>query len=364
MKKEKKMAILYKSIAEELKIQIDTYIQDGINKLPTEYELCEKYHVSRQTIRQALLLLESENLISRKQGSGIYITGKLSDPNRNKIYILISSDQDYIYPTLLLDIHSILSQNGFSEEIYTTDNRVSRETELLQSFLTNPPRGIIVEGCRSALPNPNLHLYKQLQEKGTFVISLFNRYQNFDCTYLKGDNVFGSSLLVQHLYEEGHTQIGGIFKSDDLQGLERYEGLVKSMQQLGLPILDEQIGWFNSADLYRLRTQRDTSFLKTILKEALSKCTAVICYNDEIAYWLIKELNQFGYHLPEDMAITAFDNTYLSNRGILSITTLSHKNHEIGTLVAEMAIEKAKGLPVFSQEIPFSLNIKQSTQNH
>lgn len=356
------MAILYKSIASEIKTLIENNIASGIDRLPTEKELCKQYHVSRQTIRAALLLLEQEDLIEKRQGSGIYITGKLSDPDRNKIYILISNDEDYIYPDVLERIHLILKKHGFFDEVFVTDNRVCKETEYLLSFLSNPPRGLIVEGCCSARPNPNRFLYEQLEKKGTFVIFLFNYYQNLGSfSYIKDDNAYGSSLLAHHLYEEGHRKIGGIFKSDDLQGPERYLGFVETMNQLGVDIPDEQIAWFDSEKLNNLRKHRDTSFLKEILQKSLSDCTAVICYNDEIAYWLIKELNQAGFHLPEDMAVTAFDNTYLSNRGILSITTLSHQMHEMSTLVAEAAIKKAKGLPVVSQEIPFSLNIKQST---
>ena len=356
------MAILYKSIASELKIQIEKNIASGIDHLPTEKELCKQYHASRQTIRTALSLLQQEDLIEKRQGSGIYITGKLSDPEKNRIHILISNDEDYIYPDVLERIHLVLKKNGFSDEVFVTENRVSKETEYLLSFLSDPPRGLIVEGCCSARPNPNRYLYEQLVKKGTFIIFLFNYYQNFDSfTYIKDDNAYGSSLLARHLYEEGHRKIGGIFKSDDLQGPERYLGFVETMNQLGVNILDEQIGWFDSEKLNNLRKHRDTSFLKEILQKSLSDCTAVICYNDEIAYWLIKELNQAGFHLPEEMAVTAFDNTYLSNRGILSITTLSHQMHEMSTLVAEAAIKKAKGLPVLSQEIPFSLNIKQST---
>ena len=51
------MAILYKSIASELKILIEKNIASGIDQLPTEKELCKQYHASRQTIRTALSLL-------------------------------------------------------------------------------------------------------------------------------------------------------------------------------------------------------------------------------------------------------------------------------------------------------------------
>lgn len=133
------------------------------------------------------------------------------------------------------------------------------------------------------------------------------------------------------------------------------------MQKYGLTLPDNRIGWYDTRQMDALRSRQDTSFLRDILHDALKDCTAVICYNDEIAYWLIKELNRAGYHLPEDMAVTAFDNTYLSNRGIVSITTLSHEPHEISSLAAESAIKIAKGLPVISKEIPFRLNVKQST---
>ena len=63
------------------------------------------------------------------------------------------------------------------------------------------------------------------------------------------------------------------------------------------------------------------------------------------------------------MAVTAFDNTYLSNYGPLSITTLAHRPHEMGTKAAQTVINKMRGLPVNSQEIPWSLNLKESTRN-
>lgn len=356
------MAILYKTIANDLKKNIEDNLRKDIHKLPTEAELCKTYRASRQTIRQALSILEEEQLIEKRQGSGIYITGKFSDPDRNRIYIMVSSDQEYLYPTILNDIHKSLSEYGLYDQIFITSNQVSEERRLLMSFLEQPPRGLIVEGCCSARPNPNTDLYEKLSEKGTFIIFLFNHYNHpVSSLYIKGDNAYGSSLLTKHLYEEGHRNIAGIFKSDDMQGVERYFGFIKTMNELGLEVPDRRIEWFNSSTLSRLRNQRGTEFLKRAVKTALSDCTAVICYNDEIAYWLIKELNLAGYKLPDEMAITAFDNTYLSNRGILSITTLSHREHDIGKLVAEMTIKKVKGLPVLSQELPFTLNIKEST---
>lgn len=359
------MAIKYKWLAGRLRELIPNYIENGINKLPTEQELCRRFKVSRQTARLALSLLEKEGLIEKKRGSGSYITGLTADPCANVIGILISDDSEYIYPGVINDIKGTLSQNGFSAKVYVTRNRIESEREILSGLLDTPPRGLIVEGSKSALPNPNVDLYRRLMKKGCAVVFLHNYYPALnDCMYVKDDNAGGSALLVKHLTGQGHTAIGGIFKSDDQQGPERFQGFVEAMRDACLPVPDERIGWFSSRDLDKLERFQDTGFLKRFVLESLESCTAVICYNDMIAYFLIKELKLAGYRLPDDMALTAFDNTYLSSSGILYFTTLTHRSHEMGNTAARMMVRKLKGSPAVPQEIPWRINLKESTSEN
>lgn len=116
------MTVKYKWVAERLELMIEKNIQNGIHKLPSEQELCTKYHVSRQTIRMALGLLEEKGFIVRKQGSGSFLTGHSSRPQGNVIGILISSDQEYIYPGVIHDIQNTLSKHGFTGQVFTTGN--------------------------------------------------------------------------------------------------------------------------------------------------------------------------------------------------------------------------------------------------
>ncbi len=356
------MAIKYKWLAQHLETLIQKNIGRGIHKLPTEQELARNYHVSRQTVRMALSLLEQKGLISRRQGSGSYITGLTADPHENIIGILISSDQDYLYPGVLSDIRNTLSENGFSTQIFITDNCVQKERDILEQLLKDPLRGIIVEGCKSALPNPNLDLYRKLMKRKCQIVFLYNYYPALEgCLYVKDDNVQGSSLLVQHLVSQGHRAIGGIFKTDDMQGPERYQGFVETLRSLGLPFPDQQVCWYDSRRLDKLLHEKDTRFLKEMIRESLSPCSAVVCFNDVIAYYLIEELLLAGYRLPGDMAVAAFDNTYLSNSNILTVTTLSHKPHEMGRKAAQAILKKLNGLPVSPEEAHWELNLKAST---
>lgn len=356
------MAIKYKWLGEILREWIQKNIALGNVRLPSEMELCTKYKVSRQTVRLTLSILEQEGLIEKRHGSGSYITGLSSDSSANTIGILISSKDEYLYPSLLEDITSSLKAYGYSCKIWETGNEVAKERKVLTELTQNPLRAILAEGCKSALPNPNLSLYKKLQETGTTILFLHNYYPELtDSLYIKDDNLSGSEQLIMHLVKSGHTSIAGIFKSDDLQGIERYKGFYETLTHLGLPIADNNVGWFTTRELNRLQATQDTIFLKTFIKESLTDCTAVVCYNDEIAYWLIRELQLLGYELPQDMTVVSFDNTYLSTSGPLSVTSLSHKLHETGQTAAQMIIDKLKGLPVISREIPWLLVERESS---
>ncbi len=350
----------YKQIAAQLTEQIAVRGADGILKLPTEAELAAQYHVSRQTIRSALSLLSAQKLITTRQGSGSYSTGLSADPARNVVVLMISSDQEYIYPELIRDIRTTLSSHGFSLKLSITHNRHSAEREYLEAMLADPPRGVIAEGCKSALPSPNLDLYEQLHRSGIPLIFLHGCPALPWAVCVKDDNFYGGYLLGQHLYSQGHTQIAGLFKMDDIQGIERCQGFVTHMRNVGHMVPDECIGWFITADQDALEQRQDTLFLSEFIQKQLGACSALICYNDEIAYWMIKELHYAGLRVPQDVTVVCFDNSYLSELSRTRITSLTHRPHEMGQCAAEYILQAMRGTAVTSREIPWELVTRES----
>lgn len=63
----------YKKIGLLLKNRLEQGIYAIGDKLPAERELAEEFKVSRTVIREALIMLELENLIDIRKGSGVYI---------------------------------------------------------------------------------------------------------------------------------------------------------------------------------------------------------------------------------------------------------------------------------------------------
>ena len=380
------MAIKYKWLVEQLREIISDSIQKGINKLPTEQELAARYRVSRQTVRAALAVIEDEREIRRIKGSGAYITGLSSLEDQNIVGILIPDEQQYEYPALINDIRVTLAAEGFSCKVYPTHNHVDQERQILQFLLKSPLRALIVEPVKSALPSPNTELYQKLIQKGTSILFLGCAYpQLSQIPVIYEDNLYGAGLLVQSLVEKGHSSIAGIFQMDDQRGHERYQGFLDAMQNQGLTVPDRNICWYTTQELDDFRQSRDISFLKKFLERITPDYTAFICEDDFIAWLLWEELSlgqekkiathaslssslqntgftaaSAGHSFEATIALATFNTSYLTTSGLLCATTLTHQTHQPGTLAAQMSINKLKGLPVSSQEVPWQLSLPKS----
>lgn len=348
------MSAKYIYLANILRELIFQNTGSGIYKLPSEHELCVQYHVSRQTVRAALHLLTEEGLIEKRRGSGSFSTGL--GTRENTISIIVNNADEYTTPALLADLKSVFREKGYSAQTYSTYSKIAIEREILENLRTAPMRGLIVEGTKTALPNPNLDLYEHLMEKGVSILFVGGNYPALaSAVYIKDDNYYGGYLLAKHLIQLGHTRIAGIFKIDDIQGVERYSGFVTALRDFKIPVTEELLLWYTSAKLEALQTKSDTGFLTSFLRRNKSLCSAIICQNDEIAYWLIRELRYADIRVPEDISIVSFDNSYMSDLDSIRITTLSHSKHQLGKTAACSLLRLIQGETVYSEELPWNL---------
>src|SRR5262245_31490394 len=69
---------LYLQIARALKEEIVAGVHPVGSQLPTEDQLCERFSVSRYTVREALRRLREDDLVSSRQGAGTIVIPRRS----------------------------------------------------------------------------------------------------------------------------------------------------------------------------------------------------------------------------------------------------------------------------------------------
>lgn len=277
------------------------------NQLPTEAALCERFQVSRQTVRQALLILEEEGLIERRQGSGAYITQRVLTPAvfSDRIAILAPCTDSGAQAHALWELQSILMAAGWQSRVFSTENRFGREREILQTLLSDPVRAVISAGVRTALPNPNLDLYQRLQEAGALLLAVGQHRLPGNIPCVCSDDYSGGRLLAERLISLGHKKIGGIFPNGDLAGGQRLFGCLCCLRDHDIPFDDRRFLLYDGYHRGTPSESRLRSFLQTISAD----CTALICHSEETAQQLLGELYHLHIPVPQQMSVIAFTET-------------------------------------------------------
>ena len=327
----------YKQIAEELREQIVAAGSLKPLKLPTESELCQKYRVSRQTVRQALHTLEEEKLITRRQGSGAYTVPQASLLREKKIVLLISEENEYTYPKFISSLRAELRRMGLSLTVCITENDINMERSILTKLLADSVFLLLSELPMSVFPNPNTDLYEKLMVSGTKVIFLNRSASPLPGAYsVYSDDVSGGITAGNHLISLLRSEPFVILPDYAYNAHLIYAGLQIAYRDNRMPIPSQNIFSYSKRDLQQLRTRRDTGFLTDFVRLYAHTCDSVLCYSDEIAYRLIKELSYAGISVPGQIAVVSFDNSYLCTLSSPTLTSLGLSADEPATTLASM----------------------------
>ena len=306
-----------------------TLITSGVirnmDKFPSEPSLQKKFGYSRQTVRTALQQLEEEGLITRVRGSGTYVSyeGQTIDDDRPRVGLLLSYYSEYLFPEVYDGIEASLSEKGYRIDVAVTKNRLNDEAVYLESMLKNNVSGLIIEGSRSAFPNPNLRLFEEIKKRNIPTIFIHNHYENMSFDSVEMSDTRSAYELTKTLIEHGHRKIGGILKYDDMQGIARYKGLIQCMSDYGIKYDDDCIRWYSTREM-------EDKFGLTHIYRHTRECTAMMIYNDEVARVYLEFLDERGIHVPEDVSVVSFDDAELTDNTDVKLLSAIHPKNKLG----------------------------------
>ncbi len=351
----------YQAVAETLRRDIAAGVYRDGDTLLTEAELKDKFNVSRQTVRQAISLLESDGLVVRRRGSGTYVAhGPRKHGGTLSVAVITTYITDYIFPSIVRGAESVLSAENCIMSLSATYNRTDHERALLERILDTPVDGLIVEGTKTALPNPNTGLYERLIERNIPFVFINGYYPQLGrAVHVVADDEAGGRMAVEALAARGLTRIGGVFKSDDMQGHLRYRGFSGELQRQGLALRDEDVCWFSTENKRRFLTEETGARFLRGLENGVD---ALVCYNDEIALQLMDALRERGLEVPRDLSLISFDNSAFASVCHPRLTSLSHPKDEFGRVAAQKLLRMIAGSPEESAVLPWTLKERESVR--
>ena len=181
------------SIYRTLKSEILAKAMAEGGRLPSEKQLCERFSVTRMTVRRALEALQREGLVTARKGSGVYINTKPTcyEINSGRRFIENVATHGHSVETKTLSISRVSAKADLAEKL-----DVKRGTRLIAI------KRIRIIGSKPAFLN-----FKWMPAK---------RFPKFDKVYEKNQSV--SQVYSEHGIKDYHrieTRVSGGRASED-----------------------------------------------------------------------------------------------------------------------------------------------------
>lgn len=307
-------------------------------RIPSQYELANRFLVNKTTANKAVELLVCKGLLKRgARGSGTYVA--------EKNYSLIMTVLPVNHPYMALIAHGV-QLCAFSQGylVINISPPLASIPELLFRIANMPVKGIITSshGVIEDARLPVIHIDFDINEK---VMPRF---------HISADHFMGTRLATLEMLECGHRNIiyiGSSFVPS------RREGFLQTMKEAGIADAENRLflhEWNQGA-------------IGHLFNNALKKfpgLTGIVTASDDDAFSIIKIAQQKNIAIPEEISLTGYGNIeWLCNS--FDLTSIEQHPVEIGTLAARRLIDIIEGRyreTSFNEIIPCQLIRRHSVK--
>lgn len=305
------------------------------------------------TIRRDLRELSEKGLLQRKHGGAISKVRKPASELNDIGIVLISRTGKYVDPffnAVLEGVDRKLTQLGYRIAYINAQAEVSTVEHARNILTSNPVRGIIVVG-----PGLGSEAIGYLSSNVPALVQTIDRIdRHIDSVTFDGYS--GMRQVVDHLVKLGRRRLGFITGHFD----DRQQGFEEGIKLHGVPddpalrvtVPPDLDGW--TPEMGQFGTEQLMSQSRPL--------DAIVCASDRIAIGAIQWLHQHKVRVPDQIAVTGFDNISDSAFTTPALTTVHVHKQLIGELAAERVVRRIENkdeVPLLIQT-PTNLIIRQS----
>ncbi len=172
------------------------------------------------------------------------------------------------------------------------------------------------------------------------VVLIGNEAKNHPCVI--EDNKGGMTKLMRHMIEDhGFRKIAfirGPYTSQEAE--QRFSAYRDVLVEYGIDY-DEKIVVSGDFD-FKLSADSTVHALSILMDADVRKLDAIVCSSDKMAYAVINELSKRGITVPNEIAVTGFDNSEICTMMFPTMTTVDQNREEQAKTAAKMLLRKLK----------------------
>ncbi len=283
-----------------------------------------------------------------------YTASSMRTGKSKTVAFIIPDIKNPYFSVLLREIEASLSPCGYTLAVFNTDENVNKERDAINACLGRNIDGIIIAPTQKSVQNLAF-----LRHASVPYVLLGRHFESISDNYVGHDDIEAGYNATQHLIELGHEKIA-FFNADQHISCsnKRLDGYKIALKGAGIR--------YDLRSVIHISPTARKSDLLVIKKffEEHRDCTAVVAFNDLIAFLTVTYLQSIGVRVPEDISIVGFDDTldeypfpFLLTSVNLSIKEIAK---EASALLIKMMDSDKRTEPQYIQ-LPTRLVVRTST---
>lgn len=331
----------YREIFEKLQEDISQGRYGPGDRLPNEGDLIKRFGVSRMTVFRAMQELQSHGFVTRKVGSGTYVSEAVH-PHSYVFGLLIPElGQTEIFGAICQGMmeapramhHSLLWGNNADAK---DKDREEVAQQMCQHYISRKVSGIFFAPVEysSTRFEANHRITEAFDKAGIPVVLLdrclepYPKRSKFDLVGI--DNRRTAFHATEHLIGCGAKRIAFFARPNSA------------------PTVDARVAGYREAlflksagaqeDIVRFGDAQDEQYIRSILVK--DRPDAFLCANDLTAGHLMRSLISLGRRIPEDIRIMGFDDVNYASLLPVPLTTERQPCREIGRIALSTMLDR------------------------
>ena len=298
----------------------DIALATGFSINTVSHALRDEPDISEETKRYIREVAESLDYIPNIPAGSI-------KSGKSRILSVILPDIGNPHFTLMFrEIERFFSQVGMTPFFMNTRENITDEINAIRLSIGQNVDGVLL--CPTQI---NAESVRLLEKSRVPFVLVGRRFDDpIDTDYVICDDTEGGRLATEHLLSLGHRNICCVRVNDNISSdRERFDGYCSALKAAGIDPKKDLTLHLTLTEV----ENRDT--IRAFLA-AHPECTAVLAFNDILAYAIIREAFAMGRRVPEDLSVVGFDNICSDYPLPIGLTSVSVAKKHIARTASEL----------------------------
>jgi DNA-binding LacI/PurR family transcriptional regulator len=324
------------------------------DRLPSYADLNREHGAATATVQRACDLLEQDDLIERRNGSGVYVAQPTRKRTGNIGFIGSLALHTRRTPAslhLMEGIQRALESDQHLLYLGEADSWTTEACDKVDGVLicNNEETPEILEHLPSHLPR----------------VSVLYLTDNTSCVGV--DDFGGARMAIRHLLGLGHRRISCLLEKNPSEVRRRFAGYCDALQENDIEF---EPAWIRlTKNVHQLGQQWTTEqpyreWARLEMSAWLRKgwrelgCTAILVQNDAAAIGVIQVLQKEGIKVPEQVSVIGFDGTEICDLISPSVSAVALPFEQIGTTAMQILNRQISGESLPNQAILLPVSLR------